>query len=237
MSCNLDIWYINNNTKCECRVYNRVVTTETEKIRWTRIGRRWLVSRGCAWSLGKDHLCRRARASLLARLDGDQWWPYFDIRTTMSGLLYTLLGLAASTSLHCAVRREISPCTCRQEEFSSSVINPGQSAAAAAAAAVATATASNAGHHGGHGERIEVVCEKMDSFEQVAGALRGKFTAEQQITLRVAHSNLRDISRHDFKELRMSITKLELNHDRLGWVCKFTCIERDLYLVDLSVVE
>lgn len=188
--------------------------------------------RGCAWSLriGEGSpVCGRARTFLLARLDGGSAWPYFDVRTTMSGLLYTLLGLAASTSLHCAVRREISPCTCRQEEFSSSVINPGQSAAAAAAAAVATATANNAGHHGGHGERIEVVCEKMDSFEQVAGALRGKFTAEQQITLRVAHSNLRDISRHDFKELRMSITKLELNHDRLGWVCKFTCIERELF--------
>lgn len=134
----------------------------------------------------------------------------------MSGLLYTLLGLAASSSLHCAVRREISPCTCRQEEFSTSVINPAQAVAAAAAvAAVATTTGNNAGHHG-HGERIEVVCERMDSFEQVAGALRGKFTTEQQITLRVSHSNLRDISRHDFKELRMSITKLELNHDRLG---------------------
>ncbi|XP_034195981.1 leucine-rich repeat-containing larval translucida [Osmia lignaria lignaria] len=133
----------------------------------------------------------------------------------MSGLLYTLLGLAASTSLHCAVRREISPCTCRQEEFSTSVINPAQTAVAVATAVVNTGN--NAGHHG-HGERIEVVCERMDSFEQVAGALRGKFTAEQQITLRVSHSNLRDISRHDFKELRMSITRLELNHDHLGFV-------------------
>ncbi|XP_076625892.1 leucine-rich repeat-containing larval translucida [Colletes latitarsis] len=146
----------------------------------------------------------------------------------MSGLFYTLLGLAASTSLHCAVRREISPCTCRQEEFSSPVINP---AAAAAAAAAAANTGNNAGHHG-HGERIEVVCERMDSFEQVTGALRGKFTAEQQITLRVSHSNLRDISRHDFKELRMSITRLELNHDHLGFVDGdvFTGLGRTQYL-------
>nr|XP_012232775.1 PREDICTED: leucine-rich repeats and immunoglobulin-like domains protein 1 [Linepithema humile] len=56
----------------------------------------------------------------------------------------------------------------------------------------------------------------MKSFDQLAEALSGKFTPEQQITLRVAHSNLRDISRHDFKELRMSITRLELNHDHLG---------------------
>ncbi|XP_066598981.1 insulin-like growth factor-binding protein complex acid labile subunit [Prorops nasuta] len=124
----------------------------------------------------------------------------------MSALLYTLLGLAASSSFNCAVRREISPCTCRQEEFSTPVINPVQN------------TAIGSPPHHAHGERIEVVCEKMDSFEQVANALKGRFTADQQITLRVSHSNLKDISRHDFKELRMSITRLELNHDHLGAV-------------------
>lgn len=140
----------------------------------------------------------------------------------MSGILYTLLGLAASTSLHCAVRREISPCTCRQEEFSSPVINQAAVAATVAASTGGVANANNnaggGGGGGGHhvGERIEVLCEKMKSFDQLAEALSGKFTLEQQITLRVAHSNLRDISRHDFKELRMSITRLELNHDHLG---------------------
>ncbi|XP_012055997.1 PREDICTED: insulin-like growth factor-binding protein complex acid labile subunit [Atta cephalotes] len=141
----------------------------------------------------------------------------------MSGILYTLLGLAASTSLHCAVRREISPCTCRQEEFSSPVINQAAVTVAASTSGVANVN-NNAGGGGnggsGHhvGERIEVLCEKMKSFDQLAEALSGKFTPEQQITLRVAHSNLRDISRHDFKELRMSITRLELNHDHLGVV-------------------
>ncbi|EGI63062.1 Leucine-rich repeats and immunoglobulin-like domains protein 3 [Acromyrmex echinatior] len=142
----------------------------------------------------------------------------------MSGILYTLLGLAASTSLHCAVRREISPCTCRQEEFSSPVINQAAVTVAASTSGVANVN-NNAGGGGGNGgsghhvgERIEVLCEKMKSFDQLAEALSGKFTPEQQITLRVAHSNLRDISRHDFKELRMSITRLELNHDHLGVV-------------------
>ncbi|KAG5310059.1 LRIG3 protein, partial [Acromyrmex insinuator] len=141
----------------------------------------------------------------------------------MSGILYTLLGLAASTSLHCAVRREISPCTCRQEEFSSPVINQAAVTVAASTSGVANVN-NNAGGGGGNGgsghhvgERIEVLCEKMKSFDQLAEALSGKFTPEQQITLRVAHSNLRDISRHDFKELRMSITRLELNHDHLGF--------------------
>lgn len=136
----------------------------------------------------------------------------------MSGILYTLLGLAVSVSLHCAVRREISPCTCRQEEFSSPVINQAQTSAVTASTGGTVNANNNAGGGGGHhvGERIEVMCEKMKSFDQLAEALSGKFTPEQQITLRVAHSNLRDISRHDFKELRMSIIRLELNHDHLG---------------------
>lgn len=92
-----------------------------------------------------------------------------------------------------------------------------------AASTSGVAVNNNAGGGGGNGgsghhvgERIEVLCEKMKSFDQLAEALSGKFTPEQQITLRVAHSNLRDISHHDFKELRMSITRLELNHDHLG---------------------
>lgn len=142
----------------------------------------------------------------------------------MSGLLYTLLGLAASSSLHCAVRREISPCTCRQEDFSSPiVVNPVSVTPSTDPGNVGSVLPSGGGggdvknsNQHGHGERIEVVCERMESFGQVADALRGKFTAEQQIKLRVSYSQLRDISRHAFKELRMSITRLELNHDHLG---------------------
>ncbi|XP_058794389.1 insulin-like growth factor-binding protein complex acid labile subunit isoform X2 [Phymastichus coffea] len=124
----------------------------------------------------------------------------------MSGLLYTLLGLAASTSLHCAVRREISPCTCRQEDFSMPVIT-GPTSSQGVSPVVHPVT---------HGERIEVECERMESFNQVSEALRGRFTLDQQIILRVSHSQLKDISKHDFKELQMSITRLDLNYDGLG---------------------
>lgn len=137
----------------------------------------------------------------------------------MSGILLTLMGLTVSANLHCAVRREISPCTCRQEEFPSSVNTQAQTAAATVVASTGgTVNANNNAGGGSHhiGERIEVTCEKMKSFDQLAEALNGKFTPEQQITLRVSHSNLRDISHHDFKQLRMSITRLELNHDHLG---------------------
>lgn len=135
----------------------------------------------------------------------------------MSGLLYTLLGLVASASLHCAVRREINPCTCRQEEFPSVVTQTAAATVAASTGGSVNTPNNNAGGGGHHvGQRIEVTCEKMKSFDDLAKALSGKFTPEQQITLRVSHSNLRDISRHDFKQLRMSITRLELNHDHLG---------------------
>uniref|UniRef100_A0A1B0CMI0 Putative secreted protein n=2 Tax=Lutzomyia longipalpis TaxID=7200 RepID=A0A1B0CMI0_LUTLO len=34
----------------------------------------------------------------------------------MATLLYTIFGITAGASLHCAVRREISPCTCAPHE-------------------------------------------------------------------------------------------------------------------------
>lgn len=40
----------------------------------------------------------------------------------MSTFLYTLLGLTVGASLHCSVRREISPCTCRLQEPASNTI-------------------------------------------------------------------------------------------------------------------
>ncbi|XP_029165946.1 toll-like receptor Tollo [Nylanderia fulva] len=138
----------------------------------------------------------------------------------MSGTIFTLLGLVASASFDCALRLQINPCTCRQE-FSGSVINQAQTSAVTASTGgtINAGVNNNAGGGGHHvGERMEVMCEKMKSFAELAGALGGKFEPEQQITLRVAHSNLHDISRHDFKELHMSITRLELNHDHLGVV-------------------
>ncbi|XP_057329045.1 chondroadherin-like protein [Microplitis mediator] len=184
----------------------------------------------------------------------------------MSGLLYTLLGLAASASLHCAVRREISPCTCRQEKYSppagvvtssssvseSPTIIPG---GVAILTSLPTRTAGDGGGGGGgggggvigdsgiggsggitkppkYGEKISVMCEKMESFGQVADALRGKFTPGQQIILKISHSQLKDISRHDFKELQMSISRLELNHDHLSTVDGevFAGLSRTMYL-------
>lgn len=40
----------------------------------------------------------------------------------MSTFLYTLLGLTIGASLHCSIRREISPCTCRVQEPNSIIL-------------------------------------------------------------------------------------------------------------------
>ncbi|XP_014483967.1 PREDICTED: leucine-rich repeats and immunoglobulin-like domains protein 1 isoform X1 [Dinoponera quadriceps] len=152
--------------------------------------------------------------------------------TAMSGVVYTLLSLTAS--LHCSVRPDINPCTCRQEEYASPVINSVQPIAATANANnnAAIGGSGGGGSASHHRERIEVWCERMKSFNSVSVALKSKFTSEQQITLRLTHSSLRDISQHDFKELNMSITRLYLNHDNLGLVDGdvFAGMDRTQYL-------
>lgn len=40
----------------------------------------------------------------------------------MATLLYTIIGMTASASLNCAVRREISPCTCSPHGFFANTI-------------------------------------------------------------------------------------------------------------------
>uniref|UniRef100_A0A182FGZ4 Uncharacterized protein n=1 Tax=Anopheles albimanus TaxID=7167 RepID=A0A182FGZ4_ANOAL len=39
----------------------------------------------------------------------------------MATLLYTIIGMTASASLNCAVRREISPCTCSPGFFANNI--------------------------------------------------------------------------------------------------------------------
>jgi hypothetical protein len=40
----------------------------------------------------------------------------------MATLLYTIFGITAGASLHCAVRREISPCTCAPHDLFANTI-------------------------------------------------------------------------------------------------------------------
>lgn len=125
---------------------------------------------------------------------------------TMMGLftLCSVTAISVGSSLHCTVRHDISPCTCRQEDYSAQII-PGPPLGSVVHP-----------HHHSYGERIEVECERMESFNQLSEALRGKFTPDQQIQLRISHSQLKDITKHGLKDLRMSITRLDLNYDNLG---------------------
>lgn len=45
------------------------------------------------------------------------------VSNVMSTLLYTLLGLTVGSTLHCAVRKEISPCTCRKQDLNGVLVN------------------------------------------------------------------------------------------------------------------
>jgi len=93
------------------------------------------------------------------------------------------LALGARASLHCAERREISPCSCRPMDLRT--------------------------------RTIDVDCERMTSFGQVVTALKDKFNSDVHIALRVSYSQLPDLGERGFHELRISITKLSLNHDNI----------------------
>lgn len=101
----------------------------------------------------------------------------------MATLLYTIFGITAGASLHCAVRREISPCTCAPHEM----------------------------FH----DTIQVTCERMESFTQVVDALTDRFAPENNIWLKITHSQLDDLGGRNFGEMKMNVKNLRMNHDNL----------------------
>lgn len=107
----------------------------------------------------------------------------------MATLFYTILGITAGASLHCAVRREISPCTCAP--------------------------------HDSFPNTIHVTCERMESFNQVSGALKDKFSADDKIWLKISHSQLEDLEKSSFADMNMKVNNLKLNHDNLRSVIIF----------------
>lgn len=61
-----------------------------------------------------------------------------------------------------------------------------------------------------------ISCEKMSSYSQVVGILRGHFSPSDKVSLRLASSNLQDLQHHSLKELNVTLENLKLNHDYLG---------------------
>lgn len=103
-----------------------------------------------------------------------------------AAMLAALVPSLAVASLHCAMRREISPCTCRRED---------------------TGTGA-----------ILVVCQKINTYQEIARALTDKFSPETKIGLDISYSQLPDFAEHSFRELGLSITRLKLNFDNLRQV-------------------
>lgn len=93
-----------------------------------------------------------------------------------------------SSNVHCAVRREISPCTCY----------------------------GTYGYPLSSKKEINVVCEGMISFQQVVTALQGKFESNVQITLRICDSSLDDLPQLSFKQMGITIQKLWLAENNLS---------------------
>lgn len=63
--------------------------------------------------------------------------------------------------------------------------------------------------------RITVVCQKMESFESVIGALQNKFDAVFDYQLNIEYSDLHDLNTRRFDELGFPIVDLKLTNNNL----------------------
>ncbi|XP_018580298.1 insulin-like growth factor-binding protein complex acid labile subunit isoform X2 [Anoplophora glabripennis] len=61
-----------------------------------------------------------------------------------------------------------------------------------------------------------ISCEKMTSYDQVVGTLRGHFSPSDKVSLRLASSYLEDLQFRSLKELNVTLENLKLNHDSFG---------------------
>lgn len=101
----------------------------------------------------------------------------------------SIAGLSFGANVHCAVRKEISPCTCRHQE-------PGQD--------------------NPNTKVIAVICERMTSFQQVVTALQGRFDDDVGIFLKISHSVLDDLPQLNFQQMGLNIAQLRLIHNNLS---------------------
>ncbi|GLH11835.1 Uncharacterized protein GBIM_16580 [Gryllus bimaculatus] len=131
------------------------------------------------------------------------------VAAAMSTFLYTLLGLAAGSSLHCAERRDISPCSCRAQE-------PGQPLKVACER-VAGLSAVLAALAGRFPPETEVALRELEALEE----------------LQLGHNRLRELN-GSLLPLR-ALRCLNLTHNRFE---RFSLREilglRRLFVIDLS---
>lgn len=97
------------------------------------------------------------------------------------------LGTNASDSIKipCAVRKDISPCTCDYHATTQDSRRPW----------------------------INVACQKMHSFSQIINVLQNKFDNHSEIHLVIEYSNLEDMKKNKFSDIRSSIGWIFLRHN------------------------
>ncbi|KAL1117394.1 hypothetical protein AAG570_004720 [Ranatra chinensis] len=115
-------------------------------------------------------------------------WP---VRSSLSPLVAVVIFvsvadcLVESSSVSCAVRKEISPCTCQNKPFIS------------------------------QGRTVDVSCERMTSFEQVLDAVKKKFEPDVQINMKISYSTLDDLPQMSFNQMGLKIFSLDLNDNNI----------------------
>ncbi|KAJ8919801.1 hypothetical protein NQ315_006330 [Exocentrus adspersus] len=65
-------------------------------------------------------------------------------------------------------------------------------------------------------KQISITCDKMNSYDQVVGILRGYFSPSDRVSLRLASSNLQDLQFRSLREINVTLVNLKLNHDYFG---------------------
>lgn len=90
-----------------------------------------------------------------------------------------------SIKVPCAARRDISPCTCEY----------------------------HATTQGTERRWINVACQKMNSFVQIINVLQNKFEKGAEIHLTIEFSNLEDMSKNKFSDIKSSISWIMLRNN------------------------
>lgn len=90
-----------------------------------------------------------------------------------------------SIKIPCAVRKDISPCTCDYHTTTQDRRRPW----------------------------INVACQKMHSFSQIISVLQNKFDNHSEIHLVIEYSNLEDMKKNKFSDIRSSIGWIFLRHN------------------------
>ncbi|XP_046395862.1 leucine-rich repeat-containing G-protein coupled receptor 4-like [Ischnura elegans] len=136
---------------------------------------------------------------------------------TMSAILYTILGLTVGT-LHCSVRREISPCTCTLSSPSTVRIECEKVASFAQVVEALKGRFTSSSTPG-----LEVTADgRIGSSPPDAAAVSPgavvstpRQALPSTLSLKIAYSNLEDLGDRSFKEFQFGLQDLRLNNNNL----------------------